>query len=50
MCVCCDGASGTGQALVKKCVLGKRGPLRFGCSECTGPDGDNGMSFCQLLG
>ena len=34
----------------KKVCWGKPGPLRFGCSDCTGPDGDNGMSFCQLLG
>lgn len=30
--------------------VGGLGPLRFGSSDCSGPDGDNGMSFCQLLG
>lgn len=48
--MCGDVTWGTGQALVRKRVLGKPGPLRFGCLECSGPDGDNGMSFCQLLG
>lgn len=40
---CCRGAGGGLR-------WGKAGPLRFACSDCTGPDGDNGMSSCQLLG
>lgn len=48
--MCVYVTSGPGEALVKRMCWGKPGPLRFGCSDCTGPDGDNGMSFCQLLG